>query len=211
MPFRRDLPARDQEATGFTQILDNLVDALPGAAGVALVDEWGECVDYSGVLDPYEIRVVAAHMQLEMRKVEEGIAGLVGNVRAISVCAHKRTFIAHMLVEDYTLVFIYTGGSPIAVSPRAVAQAEYDIRREGGWEPPADMERWIHLAVDARPHDRWRPRRVRLAEVWYDVDVIGAVVGLADGERGFRVRTKTGAEMTLIRERLGEWYADVRY
>lgn len=211
MPFRRELPERDQEPTGFTQILQNLLDALPGAAGAALVDEWGECVDYAGVLEPYEIRVAAAHMQLELRKADEGLHDRLGEVGAVTVCAHKRTFIAHALLDGYILILVFTGGAPLRVSSRAVAQAEYDIRLEGGWEPPPEMERWVHLQVDARPHDRWRPRRVMLADAWQKIDVIGAVVGLAEGERGFRVRTEGGAEMTLVRERLGHWYADVRY
>ena len=37
---------------------------------------------------------------------------------------------------------------------------------------------------------------------------MGAVVGLAPRERGFRVRLQSGAEMMLVRERLGRWFAD---
>ena len=211
MPFRRELPERDQEPTGFTLILQNILDALPGAAGAALVDEWGECVDYAGVLGPFEIRVAAAHLEIELRKVNEGLQDRLGQVLSLTVCAHKRTYIAHAVLEGYILILVFTGGAPLRVSSRAIAQAEYDIRLEGGWAPPPDMERWVHLEVDARPHDRWRPRRVMLANEWQRVDVIGTVVGLAEGERGFRVQTERGAEMTLVRERLGHWYADVRY
>lgn len=211
MPGRHDLPQRDVAKTGFTEILENLLEALPGAAGVALADELGECVDYAGVLEPYEVRLASAHMQIELRNAHQELEDKIGAVRAMAVCAHKRTFIAQALLEGYILILVFTGGAPLCISSRALAQAEYDIRLEGGWDPPPDIERWIHLHVDARPHDRWRPRRVRLADVWYFVEVIGAVVGLADGERGFRVRTDKGAEMTLVRERLGHWYADVRY
>lgn len=211
MPGRFDLPARDQEPTGFTQILQNIIDALPGAAAAALVDEWGECVDYAGVLAPFEIRIAAAHMQIELRNANEGLGSNLGLITAMTVCGQRRTFAAYHLIEDYFLVLVFTGGAPLRISQRALSQARYDMRVEGGWEPPPDMERWIHLHVDAKPHDRWRPRRVQLAGAWHEVDVIGAVVGLAEGERGFRVRTGSGAEMTLVRERLGHWYADVRY
>jgi hypothetical protein len=40
------------------------------------------------------------------------------------------------------------------------------------------------------------------------VDVLGALVGLGPRERGFRVRLPSGHEMTLVRERLGQWFAD---
>jgi len=211
MPWRPGLPERDQDTTGFTHILQNLIEALPGVAAAALVDELGECVDYAGVLESYEIRLASAHLQIELRNVMAQLSGAFGTVRGLTVCARKRTFLAMRIVEEYNLILVFTGGGPLPVSSRALAQAEYDIRMEGGWEPPVDMERWIHLLVDARPHDRWRPHRVQLAEAWHEVDVIGTVVGLAEGERGFRVRTRTGAEMTLVRERLGHWYADVRY
>ena len=37
---------------------------------------------------------------------------------------------------------------------------------------------------------------------------MGALVGLAPRENGFRVRLPSGAEMMLVRERLGRWFAD---
>jgi len=211
MPLRPGVPARDQDTTGFTRILQNLVEALPGLAGVALVDELGECVDYAGVLEPFEIRLTSAHLQIELRHATERLSGALGGLRELAVYARKRTFFAVHLVDGYDLILVFTAGSPWPLSSRAIAQAEYDIRVEGGWDPTADLERWIHLVVDARPHDRWRPHRVRLAGEWHEVEVMGTVVGLAEGERGFRVRTRTGAEMTLVRERFGHWYADVRY
>jgi hypothetical protein len=211
MPGRHDPPERDQGTTGFTFILENLIEALPGVAGAALVDELGECVDYAGVLEAYEIRLVSAHMQIELRNAMQGALAQVGRVRSLTICAHRRSYTALTLIEEYNLILVFTGGAPLSVSSRAIAQAEYDIRLEGGWEPPVDLERWIHLHVDARPHDKWRPHRVEFANAWHDVVVIGTVVGLVDGERGFRVRTGSGEEMTLVRERSGHWYADVRY
>ncbi len=38
--------------------------------------------------------------------------------------------------------------------------------------------------------------------------MIGAVMGLSVRERGFRVRTDEGAELTLVRETRHRWYAD---
>jgi hypothetical protein len=39
---------------------------------------------------------------------------------------------------------------------------------------------------------------------------MGSVLGLAPREKGFRVRLPSGAEMMLVRERLGGWFADER-
>ena len=207
---RREASVRDQDLSAFARILQNLIDAIPGVAGAALVDGLGECVDYAGVLEPFDIKVASAHLQLELRKLGEVLEASFGEVHALTICAQKRSFVARHLIESYFVIFVFTGGSPFHISSRAFAQAEYDLRVEGGWEPPASMERWVLAGVEARPHDRWRPRRVRLAEAWYDVEVLGAVVGLATGERGYRVRTSEGEEMTLVRERQGSWFADVQ-
>jgi hypothetical protein len=39
------------------------------------------------------------------------------------------------------------------------------------------------------------------------VEVLG-VYGAEKGNLGFRARLDSGAELTLVRERLGRWYAD---
>jgi len=211
MVVRSVVPRREQDTTGFTRILQNVVHAMPGVMGTALVDGLGECVDYAGLMDAFEIRLVAAHAQIEFRNARAKLSKLMGTVRGLTIYASKRTMYAMQIVDEYHLVLVFAGGNPSNLSPRALAQAEYDIRVEAGWEPTPDIERWIHLQVDARMDARWRPSRVQFADAWHDVEVIGTVVGLLAGERGFRVRTPTGAEMTLVRERHGHWYADVRY
>ena len=213
MSLRHALREREREhyATGFTRILQNLIQALPGVAGAALVDEMGESVDYAGVLDSFEIRLAAAHVQIELRNAGRMLLDTHGVVRFLTTYAQKRTYLAMRIVNEYCLILIFVGGGHSNLSTRALAQAEFDIRIEAGWGTSPDIEPWVRLKVDARPHDRWRPCRVQVAGAWQDVEVIGCVVGLSDGERGFRVRTRTGAEMTLIRERQGHWYTDVRY
>lgn len=208
MSGRHDLPERDVAKTGFTEILENLVEALPGAAGVALVDELGECVDYAGVLDPYEVRLASAHMQLELRKAHQELEDKIGAVRAMTVCAHKRTFIAQSLLEGYILILVFTGGAPLCISSRALAQAEYDIRLEGGWDPPPDIERWIQLLVDARPRPLATPSslyRRRLARRRCDRSggrVGGWRAGIS-GAHGQRGRNDLGARASraLVRGR----------
>jgi len=45
---------------------------------------------------------------------------------------------------------------------------------------------------------------------WMPVEVLGAMVGLASDERGYRVRLPTGAEITLLREKCRLWFSDER-
>ena len=64
------------------------------------------------------------------------------------------------------------------------------------------------VETGGRGRERLRPLRLLVDGTWHPVEVMGAVVGLAPRERGFLVRLPSGAEMLLIRERLGRWYAD---
>jgi hypothetical protein len=40
---------------------------------------------------------------------------------------------------------------------------------------------------------------------------MGCMVGLKPREKGFRVRLPSGAEMLLVRERPGRWFADEHF
>ena len=207
----RPQPKRDQDWSPFARILQNLVDATPGALGAALVDNDGEAVDYAGVLDAFDVKIAAAHLQLELRTAAETISNWSGPVRQLVVRATKRSFAIRVLDDGYHLVVVMGRCAGFGISPRAISQAEYDLRAEAGWNPPREAERWVHARVEHVPGDRRRPRRVQLWDVWYRVEVIGSLVGLGRGERGYRVRTTAGAELTLVRERLGRWYADARF
>lgn len=205
---KRGDAGREHERTAFTRILENLIAAMPGALGVALVDELGESVDYAGELDAFDIRVASAHLQLEMRLATERIEGRTGRVRTMVVRAAKCSYVVVNLVDGYDLVVVTGRCAPFGVSERALSQAEYDIRVEGGWQPSKGVDRWMLATVEARRAERWRPKRLLIKGGWHQLEVIGAVVGLARGERGYRVRTQDGAEMTLVREPIGRWFAD---
>jgi hypothetical protein len=209
MTRRRQPSIREQDWSTFARILQNLIEATPGALGAVLVDGLGESVDYAGNLETFDVKVAGAHMQLEFRRVVEELKGALGVVRQVTVRARSRSYVARELPDGYLLVVVLGRCAGFGISPRAIAQAEFDLRAEGGWQPPRGQERWVHARVQACTRDRRRPERVYLGEQWHNVQVIGSVVGLQKGERGYRVRTDDGAEMTLVRERLGRWYADI--
>jgi len=201
---------RDQDWSTFTRILQNFLEATPGALGAVLVDDYGEAVDFAGPLDAFDVKVAGAHMQLELRKAGDGIPESWGPVQQVVVRASRRSYVARTLQEGYVLVVVMCRGAGYGISERAVAQVEFDLRAEGGWTPPKGVERWVHARVEPLSDDRRRPRRVQLDGAWHDLQVIGSVVGLARGERGYRVRLDTGVEFTLVRERLGRWYTDTQ-
>jgi hypothetical protein len=204
---RQPAPPRDQATSTFTRILERLLAATPGARGVALVDFEGETVDYAGCVDPFELKVTAAHWQIALSELAE--APQVGPVRQVVVRARAHGYFIRRLEENYAVVLILHPRASFAVSDRAMAEAIAGLSREAGWTVPRDTSRWSWVEVETERRGRVRrPRRLKVGGTWQPVDVMGAVVGLAPRERGFRVRLPSGHEMMLVRERLGRWFAD---
>lgn len=201
-------PTRDQAWSSFAQILQKLVELTPGALAAAFVDSGGETVDYAGSLEPFDIRLAAAHMQIELRRTSALLSSSIGQVQQMVVLARKRSYLARDVPDHYLLVMVLERMAAFSVSERALKQAAFDFRTEAGWEPPAGTERWIHMQVRPSARDQKRPEFVLLSGTWHEIQVIGGVVGLAKGERGYRVRTSAGEEITLVRERGGNWYSD---
>ena len=199
---------RDQERSTFTEILERLLHATPGALAAVLVDYDGETVDYAGALEPFDLKVAAAHWQIVLCEVR-AIAAL-GEVRNLVVVAAGRSYVLRAIHEGYAVMLVMLRASGFAYSERALQDAAARFSLEAGWPPPHDAIRWFEADVEALAGDRLRPSKVRVAGAWQPVEVMGAVVGLPPRERGYRVRLRNGAEAILIRERLGRWFSDER-
>jgi hypothetical protein len=198
-------PPRDQATSTFTRILDRLLAATPGATAAALVDFEGETVDYVGRLDPFELKVTAAHWLIVLSEIADARPG--GVVQQLTVRARGHGYCVRKLEENYAVVVILHPRAAFAVSGRAMHEAVVGLSAEAGWPLPPDMTRWFYVEVEAERRGR-RPLRLKVKGVWQPVEVMGSVVGLAPRERGFRVRLPNGIEVMLVRERLGQWFAD---
>lgn len=199
-PSRRP-PARDMDATSFAKILTDLITRLPGAFACALVDLGGETVDYAGFCEPFDVKVAAAHLRIVMNDLEE--YGALGEPRWVVLRGAKKSFVARRLPEGYALVVLLRRRAGFAASTRAFAACERELSLEAGWSAPK-VPRWF--PIDVEIDRRGRPTRVGSPPVI--VDVFGSVMGLARNERGFRVRTATGGDLTVVREPGNTWYAD---
>ena len=193
--------ARDTDATPFGAILNELVSRVPGAFGAALVDELGETVDYTGLVDPFEIRVAGAHLQIVLRRIDD--YGALGKAQSLVIRGAKRSICAYQLPDGYVLAVLLRRRAGFTASRRAFASCERALAAEAGWTLPPGRK-WF--AADVEVDARGRPIRI-LPGV--DLVVLGSVMGLSARERGFRVRTTAGgAEITLVREARRCWYAD---
>jgi hypothetical protein len=183
------------------------VAVTPGAHAAALVDGEGETVDYAGRLDPFELKITAAHWIIALSETSE--AARLGPIQRITLRARGRAYYVRRLVENYAVVLVLHPRAAFAVSERAVQEAIAGLSVEAGWPVPRDAARWFWVEVEAEKQGRVvRPKRVKMGGCFQPIDVMGALVGLGPRERGFRVRLPNGAEMMLIRERLGRWFAD---
>jgi len=197
---------RDQEKTAFGVILDNLLRIAPGAIGAAVVDPIGETVDYSGRLSPFDIKVAAAHLQIVLEVARSRGTAALGSPVQIDVRAHARGYMVRPLLEGYALVVLLARGV-LWISPRALAFTERALCHEAGWSMPPQVPPVWH-SVEVQTSERGhRPMSLRAGSEWERVTVLGTVVGLRRA-RGYRIRLGSGAELTLVREPLGNWFAD---
>jgi len=195
------------ETTPFSAILGDLLPRMPGAFAAALVDVEGETVDYAGHVDPFDIKVAAAHWRIVLGQIGELS---LGRPMWFAVRGPKRSVELRALPEGYALVVLIAKRAGVGGATRALSACEHALAVEAGWSISPNAS-WSAAAVECDPRER--PTRVRYRGADELVEVIGAVrdgLGLGPRERGFRVRLASGPEITLVREGGGFWYAEER-
>lgn len=209
---RRPPPlVRQTHETGFSLILDRLVKQVAGCHAAAFVDDEGEAIDIAGHGTHFDICVVGAHMRILLD--ESRSAGL-GPVRQIAINGFHRSFVARTLLENCALTLLLAPRAALSVSSRAIDVAAFALEREAGFRSNDENPSWF--PIDVAPANR--PSRARTIPVrpvsrsqtppWRELEIIGQLVGLRRGERGYRVRLDNGMELMLVREPLGAWWAD---
>jgi len=203
---RKPEATRDLRETSFTAILVWLVDRVPGARAVALVDAEGETVDYAGGLDAFAARVAAAHWRIVLEDARRETT--VGLVRSLTVHATSATFVIHGLPHGYAIVLVLVrrGG---CVSQRALVACGQLLSAEAGWGPLASSwPRWF--PVQMLTDEAGRPDAIEVPHRTPEpIAIIGhCTEGLGRGERSWRIRTAAGIEATLVREPGALWYVD---
>ena len=89
----------------FKRLLTELVEAVPGASGAILADWEGEAVEQHAQVDPYEMKVTAAHWGIlvaRLKGLQEKHA--TGRVRESMITTDEQHVIVGTVGDDYTLV-----------------------------------------------------------------------------------------------------------
>ena len=194
---------RDQEESAFTIILTHLVKRIPGAFAATIVDEIGECVDYAGDIEPFDVKVAGAHWAIVIDEIAQRPA--IGPPQTIICRGEKRSFVVRTLPDRYALVVLLKKRAGFS-STRAFDACERALAHEAAWVLPKGRGVWI--AVDVEQDERKRPVWLTMGALSCPVEVLGTLTRLKKRERGFRVRLPSGGELNLVREVGDHWYAD---
>jgi len=200
-------PRREETPTEFTSILAQLLELEPTVVAAVLVDAEGEAVDYAGNMLPFYTKIAGAYLRLVLLDVTSRTSGGLGRTTQVTVRGVRRSFLVRPLADGYALVLVLKRHG-FSISPRALAICERALAREADWPLPTnDGPSWHPVHVETAFRDRRRPLRMLAGRSWQRIEVLGSLVGLGR-DRGYRCRLRSGAELTLIREPAGTWYAD---
>src|SRR5581483_835105 len=141
---------RDQEESAFTSILADLVKRIPGAFAATVVDELGECVDYAGDIDPFDVKVAGAHWAIVLDEIARRPA--FGAAQTIVCRGDKRSFVVRALPERYALVVLLKKRAGFVAVTRALDACERALAHEAAWALPKGRGVWI--GVDVETDDR---------------------------------------------------------
>jgi hypothetical protein len=209
MMSRRVFGRRDQSPSSFAPTLGRLCSSA-GVLGAALVDADGEAVDYAGRVSPFDIRVAAAEWRIILTRLARCRCTPWRDTRQVLVRGANKSFGAVLLPEGYALVLQLLPRC-FRVSPRALSEAVREICLNAGiGRPDAHLGHWMRVQVNESGPPLRRPDSVWVNRKWLPVEVLGRWVSdeLSPNEIGYRVRLLGGAEVTLVREPLAQWFAD---
>lgn len=180
---------------------------MPGAHAAVFIDAEGECVDFGGRGTEFEIKVAAAHLRVLLEQ-SDGVG--LGQVKQLMISAKGKSFLIRTLSDGYALVVIaHRYGAVFHVSERAMQECAYDLSQEAGFGGKRRRKPWYSVEVEPKRPRRARPERARTEGTdWIPVQVLGVLQGMDNEELGYRVRLGSGAELSLVRERTGLWWAD---
>jgi hypothetical protein len=212
MKRRRRGAVRDQSDSAFSAILARLCDDS-GALAAALVDAEGETVDYAGLLEPYDIKVVAAEWRIVLRVVHESRLPGFRHVASLTVRARRRSYFIEAMADGYAIA-LRLPRHCFNVSRRALSQAVRELSHEAGLTRPAARAEvhWARVRVRISTSSRLlhRPDAIWLGDEWSPVTILGRYQArdLSRSELGYLARLSSGAEVFLVREPLGIWFVD---
>lgn len=198
---------RDQVESEFTGILRRVFEAVPALLAAVFVDLEGECIDYVSAIQPFDAKVVAAHMHMLLKQTRgERLPTLLGETFGFELVSAEREVWVRQFCDEYALVVLLAPGFDLSELRDAVATACREFREEVGLAAPA-WEGQERLSVRLRASREWNyaPTGFSMGGARHGIAaVLGRWIEPArPGEPPwvcFRVRTQHGEELTLAHD-----------
>ena len=141
---------RDTDATGFTQLLDTLLQQLPEGLCVVFVDGEGETVDFAARIDPFDARITGAELAIALHGMRRSAARMSsGETLELRVEGHSRSILVRHVSKGYDLVVLI--GTPTITARHAelTAATAIALMVEAGIPPPPSYA--VLRSVEQRP------------------------------------------------------------
>ncbi len=118
-------------STPFSEILREVVSAVPGALGAVFSDWDGEPVDQFALLEPLDIQLLGAHVGLVLNDIKRASDSLgVGVAGEIVIRAERAQLILHVVDAKYYVVLALARDVPTAWASRKLRGAVERLRAE---------------------------------------------------------------------------------
>ncbi len=116
----------------FKNLLQEMLDQLPGAVGAIIADWEGEAVDQVSRLDDFDIKVLGAHKGIVLSRLREALQRLDGgDLEEVLIHFEQGKTLITPINEDYFLVLSVEPqvmiGKAAFVMRRCVEQLRLDI------------------------------------------------------------------------------------
>jgi len=187
---------RDVATTGFTSILEGLVESLPEALCAIFVDGEGEAIDYATRIDPFEAKILGAESALPLARAR-ALARLtnLGEILELRFDAARRAVLARQVTDACTLVLLVQSPSVRIAAVERCALAAQALCIEAGQPLPGAL-RVLRVVELQSGTDRALP------QAFIDGGarrIVAAILGVQWGDacNTFLVRTDTGEEMVV--------------
>lgn len=117
--------------TVFSNILEKLVQALPGALGAAFIDWEGEAVDTFCRIRTDEIRLIAAHWGIIYRQVRSALTKVdLDAPRELILDFGSQQVVIRRVTDDYVVVVALNRGSNLGRALGMLSWAEKKLREQ---------------------------------------------------------------------------------
>ncbi len=115
----------------FLAILKGLVDSVPCAVGAIIVDWEGESVQYQCDSELYDIRFVAAHLQIMMSRLHDTYnTKLPGAIEELAVTTDKLILLTGAINSEYFVVLLVDRRCPVGIASYCLKKTVALLKKE---------------------------------------------------------------------------------